>query len=179
MDHLRQIWKSDTARLLETMGGLYYGVVTSADPTTYRVRVTIQPSGVLSGWLPVLTCWAGPGWGIVTLPRIGGLVALMGQEHDLEHAVVLGAIYTDVTTPPTVTTLGQCSLVHASGSQINLNNDGSITIVSGNVMIGDGTFEKLCNQAFATMYNGHTHDGGPTPDQQAGSAQLTQNLTAS
>jgi hypothetical protein len=40
-------------------GQLRCGLVQSADPASYCVKVTLQPEGVLSGWLPVATQWAG------------------------------------------------------------------------------------------------------------------------
>ena len=34
-----------------------FGTVSSVDPGTATARVTLQPEGVLSGWLPLLTPW--------------------------------------------------------------------------------------------------------------------------
>ena len=42
-----------------------FGTVTSVDPTTATARVKLQPEGVLSGWLPVLSPWVGSGLGDV------------------------------------------------------------------------------------------------------------------
>ena len=40
------------------------GLVASFNPQTYCAKVMIQPENTLTGWLPILSSWVGPGWGL-------------------------------------------------------------------------------------------------------------------
>ena len=138
-----------------------FGIVTSIDPLRYAARVTLQPEGVLTGWLPVLTPWAGNGWGIACLPQPGTQVLVLAQEGDAEHGVIAGPAYSDTTQPPNAPA-GELWLVHKSGSSVKLANDGQIhingnvivngTITALNVLDGTGSLARL-----RAHYDSHTH----------------------
>ncbi|MEJ0047589.1 MAG: phage baseplate assembly protein V [Rhodospirillales bacterium] len=101
------------------------GIVTSVDSQTYSARVTIQPEGVLTGWLPIAAGWTGNNWGMVCAPSPGDQVVVLWQEGDAEQGLVAGRIWSNVATPP-VAPAGEFWLVHRSGSCLKLHNDGSI-----------------------------------------------------
>ena len=69
--------------------------VTSVNPTAATVRVTLQPEGVLSGWLPVLSPWIGAGWGMYCPPSTGDQVLVIAQEGDAEHGIIIGRAFSD------------------------------------------------------------------------------------
>src|SRR3984957_2490109 len=77
-----------------------FGVVTSVDTNSACARVTLQPEGVLSGWLPILSPWVGAGWGLICLPSPGDQVMVLSQEGNAEHGVILGAAFSTVQLPP-------------------------------------------------------------------------------
>src|ERR1700743_2183888 len=104
-----------------------FGVVTSVNPTAATVRVTLQPEGVLSGWLPVLSPWIGAGWGMMCPPAPGDQVLVLAQEGEAEQGVVVGRAFSDTQRPPTAP-VGEFWLVHTSGSFIKLQNDGTVQI---------------------------------------------------
>jgi hypothetical protein len=95
---------------------------------------------------------------------------VLSQEGNAEHGVILGAAFSTVQLPPAAP-VGEFWLVHASGSFVKLQNDGTIRIggdlhVSGDVYDSHGALSDLRRH-----YNEHTHvdsRGGTTsiPDEQ-------------
>jgi uncharacterized protein involved in type VI secretion and phage assembly len=130
--------------------------VTSYDPQTATARVLIQPEGVLTGWLPVLTQWAGAGWGIVCPPGSGDQVLVIPQEGDAQHGLIVGRLFSNSVRPP-IAAAGEITMSHQSGCSIRLLNSGIIAVngdlhVSGNVYDSHGSLSKLRND-----YNCHIH----------------------
>ncbi len=147
-----------------------YGIVTSADPVRWAMKVTYQPSGALSGWLQVITPWCGPGWGMLALPPVGAQVALLPFEGDAENCIILGATFNDQDTPPVGYPAGELWLVHQSGSFLKLQNDGTVQVmgdlhVNGDVYDKHGSLDRLRQN-----YDAHAHTGG---NGGAGSTGLT------
>jgi phage baseplate assembly protein gpV len=143
IDRLLNVLRGQAAGMDQAAARPRFGIVTSVDPATYTVRVSMQPEGVLSGWLPVLSPWVGAGWGLVCPPSPGDQVLVVAQEGDAEHGVVVGGAYSNVAPPPPAPA-GELWLVHRSGSFIKLRNDGTVQgnavrwTLSGDVYI-DGT----------------------------------------
>src|SRR3984957_16918597 len=124
-----------------------FGVVTSVDISSSCARVTLQPEGVLSGWLPILTPWVGAGWGLVCPPSPGDQVLVLAQEGGAEHGVIAGGSYSDLARPPQAPP-GEIWLVHKTGSFIKLASDGTIQMngdlhVNGNVYDNHGSLAQL------------------------------------
>ena len=104
-----------------------FAIVTSVDPSRPAVRVSLQPEGVITGWLPVLSPCVGAGWGIASPPSPGDQVVVLAQEGDSEHGIVVGRAWSDTArTPPAPS--GELWLVHQSGSFLKLANDGTLRI---------------------------------------------------
>lgn len=169
MERLWNALRAQAGALDQALAQPRFGVVASVDPNSYTARVLLQPEGVLSGWLPVLSLWVGNGWGLSALPSPGDQVLVVAQEGDSEHGIVLGAAY-NLNQPPPAAPAGEFWLVHQSGSFIklladgsiatnatqftltgNLNVTGSIT-ASGEVADGHGTLASLRG-----AYDAHTH----------------------
>ncbi|MBI2807782.1 MAG: type VI secretion system tip protein VgrG [Planctomycetes bacterium] len=53
-----------------------------------------------SCWVRVSTLWAGKGWGIVTIPRIGHEVIVGFEEGDPDQPIILGNVYNADHMPP-------------------------------------------------------------------------------
>jgi phage baseplate assembly protein gpV len=133
-----------------------FGVITSVDPATATARVTLQPEGVLSGWLPVLSAWVGAGWGISCPPSPGDQVLVLAQEGDAEHGMIVGCAFSKTQQPPAAP-VGELWLMHSSGSFIKLQNDGTVQIngdlhVNGDVYDRQGALSGL-----RSHYDAHTH----------------------
>lgn len=168
MDALRNAIRREAQALDRLMGHPRYGVVESYNPSDGTARITIQPDGTLSGWLPVAVHWLGNGWGMMCPPSPGDQVIVAPQGGDPEDLVVLGRVFSAQggVTPP-ATPSGEFWIVHQSGSFVKLLNDG--TISSKGTWAHDGDF-----RASGEVYRGyggadqaglgtHTH-----PDPQGG-----------
>ncbi|MGC8474778.1 MAG: phage baseplate assembly protein V [Acetobacteraceae bacterium] len=105
-----------------------FGLVTSVDAVNATARVMLQPEGVLSGWLPVLSQWVGNGWGAWCPPTPGDQVLVLAQEGDAEHGVIVGRAFS-ASDPPPPAAVGEVWLVHATGSALRLRNSGTVEII--------------------------------------------------
>lgn len=149
--------KSDGTR--ESFAQPRIGTVTSSNSQTATARVLLQPEGVLTGWLPVLTQWAGPGWGMVCPPSPGDQVLIIPQEGSSQHGLIIGRLYSNSVHPPQAES-GEIALSHQSGCSLRLLNSGVVSIkgdlhVSGDVYDAHGPLSKLRND-----YNIHIHHTG-------------------
>jgi hypothetical protein len=139
-----------------------FAIVTSVDPARYAARVTLQPEGVLSGWLPILAPWIGAGWGLACPPAPGDQVLVVAQEGSAEHGVILGGSWSDTAQPPGAP-VGELWLVHQSGTSLKLANDGTVRIhgdlhCDGNVFDHHGSLDQLRGH-----YNAHGHPNASPP----------------
>src|SRR6202042_667734 len=72
------------------------GVIASSNSQTAMAKVLLQPEGVLTGWLPVLTQWVGSGWGMSCPPSPGDQVLIIPQEGDAQHGLIVGRLYSNL-----------------------------------------------------------------------------------
>ena len=156
MERLFNIIKAHAEALDAGTGQPRFGIVTSVDTISACARVALQPEGVLSGWLPILSPWVGAGWGLVCPPLPGDQVMVLAQEGNAEHGIIIGAAFSTVQLPPAAP-VGEFWLVHSSGSFIKLQNDGTIRMsgdlhVNGDVYDSHGPLSRL-----RTHYDEHTH----------------------
>jgi phage baseplate assembly protein gpV len=165
MDRFMNIVKAHAAALDRGQGQPRFGLVASVDPQRYAVRVSLQPEGVLSGWLPVLSAWVGAGWGMVCLPQPGDQVLVLAQDGEAEHGVVAGAAFSDRARPPEAP-VGELWLVHRTGASLRLAEDGTVRVhgdlhvegsvfATGEVADGHGSLARLRG-----VYDAHTHPPG-------------------
>jgi phage baseplate assembly protein V len=110
-----------------SIGQPRFGTVTSVDPTNHTAKVMLHPDEILTGWLPVMSSFAGNGWGISCAPSPGNQVMVLPQDGDGEHGVIAGVVYSDQHRPPGGAS-GELWITHASGSRIKLTNDGKVSI---------------------------------------------------
>ena len=156
MDRLLNAFKAQSAAQDASVGQPRIGVVTSVDPAKGTARVQLQPDGVLTGWLPMLSPWVGAGWGLSCPPAPGDQVMVLPQEGDAEHGVIVGRLWS-AAAPVPETPVGELWLTHRSGSYLRLVNDGTIRMrgdlhVEGDVYDRVGPLDGL-----RQVYNGHRH----------------------
>ena len=148
MSSLQQHFGLLAASASSVAGRPRHGVVASVDPNTHSVKVTIQPEGGVSGWIPDpgIAC---SGLRIACPAEIGTQVLLVPVEGDAEHPVIVARLFDTTMLPPTspFTTkpvqpgevgifLSDGTALHVTAGTISikgqLNVQGSIT-VSGDV----------------------------------------------
>jgi phage baseplate assembly protein V len=164
MERFLNALKAQAGALDQFTGQPRFGTVKSVDPAAATARVELQPEGVLTGWLPIVSCWIGNGWGMVCPPSPGDQVLVLPQEGDSEHGIIVGSAFSDGQRPPAAEA-GEFWLVHKSGSTIKLVNDGTIRIqgdlhVNGDIYDHSGSLDRLRQH-----YDAHSHLGNsrPTP----------------
>jgi len=111
------------------MGHPRYGIVESYNPNNGTAKVTLEPDGVLTGWLPVAVIWLGNGWGLMCPPSPGDQVVVVPQGGDPDDLVVMGRVFSTQGNPaisPPKTPSGELWMVHQSGAYIKLLNSGGI-----------------------------------------------------
>lgn len=165
MDAFFNAIKAQSGAMDQTVGQPRFGVVTSVDPANATARVSLQPEGVLSGWLPVLSPFVGAGWGLVCPPSPGDQVLVIAQEGDAEHGIIVGRAFSANMAPPPAPA-GEFWLVHKSGSFLKFLNDGSVQVkgdlhVDGDIADRHGSLASLRDH-----YNTHRHGGGALPNPQ-------------
>ena len=149
-----------------------FGIVESVDTATYAAKVTLQPDGELTGWLPIMAMAIGSGWGIAFPPNTGDQVLVVPHEGDADSLVIVGFVYSQQQVPPNAAA-GEFWLVHKTGSYFKMTNDGNIQSqapiwthtgafhATGEVIRGWGTADQV-------TLGGHTHD---QPNDSAGDGE--------
>ena len=160
MDRLLNALKAQGANQDQAGGAPRFGIVTSVDPSAATARVTLQPEGVLTGWLPLLTPWVGNGWGLVCPPSPGDQVLVLPQEGDAEHGLIVAASWSAQTKAPSAPS-GEFWLVHKSGSFLKLQNDGTIQVKGDLHVAGDVYDQHGPMSALRNHYNLHIHPPQP------------------
>jgi phage baseplate assembly protein V len=169
MDRLINVLKAQAAALDQAQGQPRFGIITSFDPATYAARVSLQPEGVLTGWLPILSAWMGAGWGLACPPSPGDQVLILPQEGHAEHGVIVGGAYSVQARPPLVggnpVPSGEAVLFHASGAYLRLGNDGSfvlsaadgkqVTVAGDLVVTGDISDQNGAHETLAALRDAH------------------------
>jgi phage baseplate assembly protein gpV len=166
MERILNVIKQHAGVMDQGGGQARFGTITSMNPAAATARVTLQPEGVLTGWLPILSPWIGAGWGMCCPPSPGDQVLVLAQEGDAEHGIIVGRAFSNNQAAPAAPA-GEFWLVHSSGSFIKLMNDGTIQMhgdlhVEGDVYDRQGPLSRLRGH-----YNLHTHTdsrGGTTSD---------------
>jgi phage baseplate assembly protein V len=147
------------------------GIVTSYNPNTYSVKVTLQPDGTETGWLPLLSQQVGNGFGIYCPPNPGDLVHVVFTDGEVEAGVAVGAYYNNEDKPLPVPA-GEIWLVHKSGGFVKLTTDGKLLVQdqSGSTvtMNADGTgtmsFASGLTINADTQVNGNLRVAGDVSD---------------
>ena len=109
-----------------------YGVVSAVDPDNHACKVTIQPDGNESGWIPDPGL-AAAGLKIACPCEIGTHVLVTFAEGDAEHPVISGRLF-DTTTQPPVSPV--TSKPAQPGEFLVANGGTFLHLQSGTVTIG-------------------------------------------
>ena len=113
--------------------------VSAFDPTQHAVRVTIQPEGTLSGWIPLGAAAVGNGVGIVAPPSLNDQVLVVHQEGDSEHPHVVGRLFSHVAMPPVSPATGK----PVQPGEVGVFTPGAWLHISGGTVYGSATSWQL------------------------------------
>lgn len=144
-----------------------HGLVTAFDPKTYTAKVTFQPEGQESGWLPIETGHIGGNYGIAIglTPgdgkATGDQVIVRYQEGDFESGKIVQRVHSDSDQPPQVQS-GEMVIWSkfkksggtpdgaqgGTGQQLFFKKDGSVNFTDGNgatqIFDGNGNVTFNC-----------------------------------
>lgn len=133
MDALLNLVRREALRALATSAPLRLGTIADYDASSYSVKVTLQPDGQSTGWLPLASPWVGNGWGLFLAPAIGEQVIVDFQEANHEAGIAMLRLYDRRNRPLNVPST-EAWLVDARGSFIKLTVDGKL-LLNGNTEI--------------------------------------------
>ena len=149
-------------------GQARHALVTAVDPTNHSVKVTLQPEGVVTGWLPDPGMACG-GLRICCPCEVGTQVLTVPVEGDSEHPVVVARLFDTTILPPTSPGTGkpvqpgEVGFFLANGVYLHLSNDG--LFINGTLKI-NGSVEvtgDVTSQSISLI--GHVHGGVSTGSQ--------------
>lgn len=133
------------------------GSVTSYNPNKYAAKVTLQPDGLMTGWLPVAATWVGDQWGLFAPPSVNDQVDVEFFD-GVPAAAIVTARYFDDNHRPLAAPSGEWWLVHKHGQFIKLTNDGKLTVSDGQgaTIVLDGA-GNITSQATQWTHTGPVH----------------------
>lgn len=128
MDGIANIARREAERVVDRRAsGMRVGLCQSYDPATHSVKLTLQPEGTVTGWLPLSAIGVGSGFGVYVGATTGHAYLAYFHEGDLEAGIVIGRIGTD-QEPPVSVQAGETIIKSPTGSLVSLLQDGSVTI---------------------------------------------------
>jgi phage baseplate assembly protein V len=110
------------------------GIVTNYDPNKYAVKVTLQPDGVKTGYIPLAAYWVGNGWGLFMPPNIGDQISVTFEDGNLNAGFAESRFYNAANVPVSVPS-GEFLLQHKTGSLLHFKNNGSVEFDSHTDMV--------------------------------------------
>ena len=146
-------------RIVERWWGAFrqkaYGTVTSWDPKKHLAKVTLQPEGQESGWLPVQTLSAGNGYGHMSGLAAGDQVEVTFQEGEFEAGAITSRVHSEQAPAPTLESNEEL-IATKFGSSLKFAKDGSVTAIdkSGATLKFDGAGNLTISNAQAISITG-------------------------
>lgn len=192
IETIRTIARAEVERVLRLQLMPHYGIVEEWDPKTHSARVTLQPEGVTTNWLPIESQWIGNGWGLITALNKGDQVKVVFPEYGSDQGSIVGRYYDGRNPPPQGTQDGEFYLLHQSGNYLRFMTQGQKILLhnpngAGLINVGNlsETLHMLVHDAFQELFNTHQHTNVQTgngtsgpPTQPLTSVHMTSVLTA-
>jgi phage baseplate assembly protein gpV len=128
-----------------SLGQARHGIVTSVDPVAHAVKVTVQPEGLETGWIPD-GAMAASGLRIACPSEIGTQVLILPVEGDAEHPIVVARLFDVTLVAPVSPATGrqvqprEIGIFQSNGNYLHLAKDGLYLkgdlSVDGSVLVG-------------------------------------------
>jgi phage baseplate assembly protein gpV len=103
------------------------GTISSYDASAHAVKVSMQPSGQESGWMPLGAIGIGNGWGVAVGPQIGDQVLVVFEHGDYSSGTIVARIFSVQQQAPAVPS-GEIWAVHSTGAFVKLVNSGDVDV---------------------------------------------------
>lgn len=144
------------------------GTITSVDPNTHRAKVLLDIADVETGWLPIGTMLAGPGYGVMAMPVDGTHVTVLfsggdgqGSDQYASGKIVLCDFNAVDTVPTTTLKPGEILMQSLGGASAKLDKAGHIILNGGTegvARVGDTVSVTISG----TTYTGTITSGSTT-----------------
>lgn len=179
MNHLMNMMAMRAQQSMGSFAGTRQGVITAYNPTEYAIKVSLQPTGEETGWIPLGTPWAGNGFGFAAGPMIGAEVQIDFDSGTIGVGMAGSQFYNNEDRCPGPPS-GELWIVHQSGSLLKFLNSGAIVIQdkSGTVfsLNGNGSSTHTASNGMtinANMQNnGNFQSSGSVTDQNGNHGSL-------
>jgi hypothetical protein len=138
----------------------------------HAVKVKLQPSGTLTGWIQIETDQIGS----LIAPNIGDPGWLDFHEDDRRAAVFVGSNHNDSFPPPQQISAGERLVKTSFGSSLYFKNDGSIKAIDKNgasILLSAGAITATDKSGSTATLDG---SGGITLTPSGGTATINGNL---
>ncbi len=175
--NLADAFRTQSAIQNAYQGQVRHGLVTAVDPKTHSVKVTLQPEGVVTGWLPDpgLAC---SGLRIACPCEVGTQVLTLPVEADAEHPVIVARLFDTTVTPPispgtgSVVQPGEVGFFLSNGNYLHLSSSG--IFMKGDVTV-DGSIKTTGDVTAKTVsLQTHVHTGVTSGSDLTGHPQAAQ-----
>ena len=125
---LLNLMRREASKVLDGLAKTELAAVTSYNPATYSVKVLIGSSEIESGWLPLGTVMAGPGYGVFMPPFPGDLVDVHFVEGDLQNGYSAMRFFQKGWVGANKAVSGDMWFINKAGVELKLNHDGTVEI---------------------------------------------------
>ncbi len=158
------------------------GLVSGYDPARHAVKVTLQPEGYETGWMPLGAVWVGAQFGMLAGPTLGDMVEVSFEDGAHDAGAVGLRFFNDEDTPPQVPS-GELWIVHASGASAKFTNDGALTFTDPSgvsltlansglaILKGDLLVQGRVTATGEGVFKGHTVSAHTHSGVQSGTSQ--------
>lgn len=123
---ISHIVQREVAKALANLHPHRIGLVSSYDPQTHSSKVTRQPEGVETGFMPHHALHIGNGWGVLVGAQVGDQYVIGHVMGDVDVPFIAGRLFSDQEKPPQVQA-GEILLQHEKGHKFFFAQDGSVT----------------------------------------------------
>jgi phage baseplate assembly protein V len=106
-----------------------FALVSTAHDREYAVKLLLQPEGIETGYVPVLTPFVGNGWGLFCKPVQGDQVLVLFADGDTNCGVVVGGLFSDEDVALAAPER-EFWLVHGDGASLKFQAGGVVNLVA-------------------------------------------------
>lgn len=153
IEALRNVIHREVQRVMDRRIRRIPCIVDAYNPSQHTVKVKLQPSGTLTGWMQIETDQVG----LMIAPNVGDPGWLEFHEADRRAAVFVGSNHNDNFPPPKVIAAGEWYYQNKSGSSLYFKTDGSVTAkdnAGASIVLNGGTITIADKAGSALKFNG-------------------------